>query len=90
MSQTVDYLSLDGQLVARVHQYQRPDGSVGGSGRPDPKWLRVGSWVLGVRSPKKVSSIRKWMWTFQDYYLSFSLRFDRWVKRTWHSNNTQD
>jgi hypothetical protein len=23
--------------VARVHQYLRPDGTIGGSGRPDPK-----------------------------------------------------
>ena len=27
--------------VALVHQYLRPDGRIGGSGRPDPKWLRL-------------------------------------------------
>lgn len=27
--------------VALVHQYLRPDGTIGGSGRPDPKWLRL-------------------------------------------------
>jgi hypothetical protein len=25
--------------VALVHQYLRPDGTIGGCGRPDPKWL---------------------------------------------------
>jgi hypothetical protein len=25
--------------VALVHQYLRPDGRIGASGRPDPKWL---------------------------------------------------
>lgn len=30
----------DGQLVARVHQYDRPDGSIGGArGEPEPKML---------------------------------------------------
>lgn len=28
-----------GEELARVHQYQRPDGSLGGSGKPDPKRL---------------------------------------------------
>ena len=27
--------------IALVHQYLRSDGQVGGSGRPDPKWLRL-------------------------------------------------
>jgi hypothetical protein len=27
--------------VALVHQYLQPDGKIGGSGRPDPKWLRL-------------------------------------------------
>jgi hypothetical protein len=25
--------------LALVHQYLRPDGRIGGSGKPDPKWL---------------------------------------------------
>ena len=36
-SQMVWYLSLDGQKLALFHQYLLPDGSIGGSGRPDPK-----------------------------------------------------
>lgn len=31
------YLSLDGHKLAIVHQYLLPDGTIGGSGRPDPK-----------------------------------------------------
>src|SRR5256885_541282 len=30
---------LTNQQVAVVHQYVRPDGSLGASGQPDPKWL---------------------------------------------------
>lgn len=37
-SQLVVYL--DGKkAVAIVHQYLKPDGKLGASGKPDPKWL---------------------------------------------------
>lgn len=39
-SQVVEYVDSQGGrlvVVALVHQYVRPDGSLGGSGRPDPK-----------------------------------------------------
>lgn len=39
LSQIVAYLDLDGRQLAVVHQYLRKDGSLGGSGRPDPKKL---------------------------------------------------
>lgn len=35
----VAYELPDGSRVALVHQYLRPDGTVGASGQPDPKWL---------------------------------------------------
>lgn len=38
----VEYFAVDGRMMALVHQYLRPDGSIGGSGRPDPKRVRVG------------------------------------------------
>jgi hypothetical protein len=44
-SQMVEYLDADGAGVALVHQYRRRDGSLGASGRPDPKWVVV----AGVR-----------------------------------------
>jgi len=34
-----------GTLVADCHQYLRPDGTIGASGKPDPKRLRVGNTV---------------------------------------------
>lgn len=40
-SQMVSYLDAEGNEVARVHQYRRPDGTLGGSGKPDPKKLIV-------------------------------------------------
>ena len=36
-SQMVSCLKQDGSEVARVHQYLRPDKTIGASGRPDPK-----------------------------------------------------
>jgi len=38
-SQIVAYRDDHGHQVARVHQYLRPDGSIGLSGRPDPQLL---------------------------------------------------
>lgn len=40
-SQMVAYFNANKQEVARVHQYKRPDGSIGASGRPDPKRVLV-------------------------------------------------
>jgi hypothetical protein len=39
LSQIVAYLDSQGRQVAIVHQYLRKDGSIGGSGKPDPKKL---------------------------------------------------
>ena len=49
VSQRIFYYRED-KLVAVVHQYVRPDGSIGGSGRPDPKWLRDGDVILKYRA----------------------------------------
>jgi hypothetical protein len=38
-SQMITYLNSVGQPVALVHQYKRRDGTLGGGGRPDPKFL---------------------------------------------------
>lgn len=40
-SQLLSLLDENDQEVARIHQYKRPDGSIGASGRPDPKRLLV-------------------------------------------------
>jgi len=39
MSQMVSYRDKDDNEVACVHQYLRPDGTLGASGLPDPKKL---------------------------------------------------
>lgn len=38
-SLTISYVNEVGERVFMVHIYLRPDGSIGGSGKPDPKWL---------------------------------------------------
>jgi len=38
-SQLISYIDTDGQEIARVHQYLKPDGTLGASGKPDPKRL---------------------------------------------------
>lgn len=42
MSQAVEYRDRYGSRVAIVHQYRMQDGSLGGSGRPDPKIVVIG------------------------------------------------
>jgi len=43
-SQAVAYYDRRGRKLAVVHQYLR-NNRLGGSGRPDPKWLRVGDQI---------------------------------------------
>jgi len=38
-SEMLSYRDLQGNEVARVHQFVRPDGSIAASGKPDPKRL---------------------------------------------------
>jgi hypothetical protein len=47
-SQYIHYTDQRGEKVAEVHQYKRPDGSIGLSGRPDPKKLWVGGVLYAV------------------------------------------
>lgn len=49
-SQILYYYDLDGRWLAVVHQYVRRDGTLGGSGRPDPKRLHIGNRILSVRA----------------------------------------
>ena len=45
----------DGALVAIVHRYLLPDGTIGASGLPDPKWLRDGDKIL-ILAPHKAEA----------------------------------
>ena len=49
-SQIVYYYTQKGTPVAIVHQYLRPDGTIGGSGLPDPKRLFLHDRIISVRS----------------------------------------
>ena len=48
-SQTIRYSDSNGQWVVVVHQYLRPDGTLGASGKPDPKRLRIRNTVFIAR-----------------------------------------
>lgn len=39
LSQMISYMDSSGQELVRVHMYLLPDGTIGGSGKPDPKLL---------------------------------------------------
>lgn len=41
-TQLVSYEASDGTVLAKASQFVLPDGTLAASGRPDPKWLRVG------------------------------------------------
>lgn len=47
-SQIVRYFDNYGELIAVVHQIHNPDGSIGASGKPDPKYLRLENEILRV------------------------------------------
>jgi len=50
-SQSVPYF-LMGHKIAVCHQYTRPDGSIGASGKPDPKMLEYQGLRLYTHSTK--------------------------------------
>ena len=50
-AQMIRYLGQDGRWLVEVFQYRRPDGSLGASGKPDPKRLRVEDAILVAESP---------------------------------------
>lgn len=49
LSQTLAYFDDQDQEVARVHQYKRPNGTLGASGRPDPKRLLIGDIIYKIQ-----------------------------------------
>jgi len=49
-SQILVYWTQDRQPIAMVHQYLHPDGTIGGSGKPDPKRILVNDKLLAVRT----------------------------------------
>jgi hypothetical protein len=57
VSQRVRWYDASGRWVATVHQYVKPDGSLGGSGRPDPKQMRIGSVTYSVDLSRRSSPL---------------------------------
>lgn len=49
-SQIVYYYSNEGEPLAIVHQYLRPDGTIGASGLPDPKRLFLKDRIISVKT----------------------------------------
>ena len=49
-AQTIRYRDRAGQWAVVIFQYLRPDNTIGGSGRPDPKRLRIGNRVFIVET----------------------------------------
>ena len=45
-AQTIRYIDKDGQWAVVLFQYLRPDKTLGASGKPDPKRLRIGKTVF--------------------------------------------
>jgi hypothetical protein len=56
VSQMVSYRDANNDEVARVHQYLRPDGTLGASGRPDPKLLFENGTVYYLAKKAKKAS----------------------------------
>lgn len=48
-SQMLIYWTQEREPIALVHQYLRPNGSLGASGRPDPKRVVVGQTVYATK-----------------------------------------
>lgn len=46
LSQRIRYTTQQAELLAVAHQYLRPDGTIGGHGRPDPKILFTRGGIL--------------------------------------------
>ena len=45
-SQVIRYVDANGKWVLVAHRYQHPDGTIGASGRLDPKRLRIGNTIF--------------------------------------------
>jgi hypothetical protein len=53
LSQIIHYF--DGDMkVAIVHQFLLPDGTIGASGKPDPKMVRQGNTIFKLRPEEAV------------------------------------
>ena len=49
-SQVIRYYDNNRWLIVEIHQFLKPDGTLGASGEPDPKRLRSGVDLLAVKN----------------------------------------
>ena len=49
-SEIIKYREKKTGFLVYVHQYSRPDGSIGASGKPDPKFLQIGGKLYKVQN----------------------------------------
>lgn len=57
-SQMISYHDTAGNEVARVHQYLKPDGTLGASGKPDPKRIFVDGTLYRLIKKKNVTTTK--------------------------------
>jgi hypothetical protein len=58
-SQMISYRDANDNEMARVHQYLRPDGTIGASGKPDPKRIFVRDTLYRLhKKPKETATAR--------------------------------
>ena len=51
-SQMISYRDVSDKEIARVHQYLKPDGTLGASGKPDPKRLLINNTLFRLAKAK--------------------------------------
>jgi len=56
-SHVVGLVNAEGTVVCKMHFYLRPDGRLGASGRPDPKWLLEDGVVYQADRPRGRSEV---------------------------------
>jgi hypothetical protein len=59
MSQRVAFVDGDGVKIAVCHQYRRPDGSLGASGKPDPKRISHGGALYALHLTEQTTTRRR-------------------------------
>lgn len=52
-SQIIRYYDNTNWLIVEIHQFLRPDQTLGASGQPDPKRLRSGDCLYAVKKPPR-------------------------------------
>jgi hypothetical protein len=79
-TQIISYDNSNQEEEARVHQYLRTDGTIGASGRPDPKRLKIGTQIYLLQKLDATASLHE---RAEALTLKYVLRTLHWFDRTW-------